>query len=91
MSLETPRATDSGGGEEAEFSEASLQTQSQKDAPGLPCTGFTICSWNINGIRTLNMKDVLKQLNSDLILLQETKISSKHWKLQTVMENYSDA
>jgi len=37
--------------------------------------GFTISSWNINGIRTLDMKEVLSNLKSDIVAVQETKIS----------------
>jgi len=37
--------------------------------------GFTISSWNINGIRTLDMKEVLSNLKSEIVAVQETKIS----------------
>lgn len=45
-----------------------------KDETSFP-KGFSIYTWNINGIRTLNMTEVIKNLNCDILAVQETKIS----------------
>lgn len=40
--------------------------------------GFKVISWNINGIRTVkNLKQMLDDLEADIICLQETKVTSK--------------
>ena len=41
-----------------------------------------ICSWNINGLRSLRqpLKTVLEQLDSDIICFQETKVTREHLK-----------
>lgn len=35
-----------------------------------------IVSWNINGMKTLDMPEVLKQLDSPIVAVQETKLTS---------------
>lgn len=41
-----------------------------------PSTNFKVVSWNINGIRTVkNLKQMLDEFQSDVICLQETKVT----------------
>ncbi|ODN05652.1 DNA-(apurinic or apyrimidinic site) lyase 2 [Orchesella cincta] len=46
---------------------------SQKTSTG--ASRFKIVSWNINGMRTLDMPQVLEQLDCSVLAVQETKIS----------------
>lgn len=39
-------------------------------------TGFNVVSWNVNGLRTINIKDTLAQLNCFILGIQETKLAS---------------
>lgn len=39
--------------------------------------GFNVISWNVNGLRTINIKDTLAQLNCSILGIQETKLASK--------------
>ena len=44
---------------------------------------FRVLSWNVNGLRSFKqpMIDFLDQLDSDIICIQETKITSKYYNL----------
>ena len=48
--------------------------------------GMRICSWNINGLRSLRqpLRTVLEQLNCDIICFQETKVTR-----QALAEDYA--
>lgn len=39
--------------------------------------GFNVVSWNINGLRTINIGETLAQLNCSILGIQETKLASK--------------
>jgi exonuclease III len=44
-----------------------------------------ICSWNINGLRSLRqpLRTVLEQLDCDIICFQETKVTRKFFSTNT--------
>ncbi|XP_037027976.1 DNA-(apurinic or apyrimidinic site) endonuclease 2-like isoform X2 [Bradysia coprophila] len=37
--------------------------------------GFNVVSWNVNGLRTINIKDALSQLDCSILGIQETKLA----------------
>lgn len=39
--------------------------------------GFNVVSWNVNGLRTINIGETLAQLNCSILGIQETKLASK--------------
>lgn len=39
--------------------------------------GFNVISWNVNGLRTINIGETLAQLNCFILGIQETKLASK--------------
>lgn len=39
--------------------------------------GFNVFSWNVNGLRTINIGETLTQLNCFILGIQETKLASK--------------
>lgn len=45
--------------------------------------GFNVVSWNVNGLRTINIKDTLAQLNCSVLGIQETKLASKFVDVMT--------
>lgn len=67
-SISTPKESDADPSKDGQVQGEQLCNEKSK--------GFTIYSWNINGIRTLKMNDVIKNFNADIVAVQETKISS---------------
>ncbi|CAL8082038.1 unnamed protein product [Orchesella dallaii] len=74
------------------YSELSLAPEKAEDGDNLPGqeepaggSSFKIVSWNINGMRTLDMPRVLEQLNCSVLAVQETKISRKQLEQGQVM------
>lgn len=39
--------------------------------------GFNVVSWNVNGLRTINIGETLAQMNCFILGIQETKLASK--------------
>ncbi|KAG4067278.1 hypothetical protein HA402_000269 [Bradysia odoriphaga] len=52
--------------------------------------GFNVVSWNVNGLRTINIKDTLAQLNCSILGIQETKLARDALSEEVgVVDNYT--
>lgn len=54
-----------------------VSTSSDADNEMCANQKLKIVSWNINGMRTLDMQEILKLLDAFIVMVQETKLSSK--------------
>lgn len=52
--------------------------------------GFNVISWNVNGLRTINIKETLAQFDCSILGIQETKLASKFGEPKKIIKSFPD-